>query len=240
MKKLLSAIVFVLAINFLAVLGGAGWLFQSGKMDREKLGLIKDMLFAEPKPPEVVATQPSTQPATTEPTTLKLDELLAKYAGRRTGEQVELIQQSIDAQAVALDRRSRELDDLMKQILREKEELARKTATLDADRKHLAEQEQKQVADASDKGFQDSLKLFIAMPGKQAKAAFMDLDDATVARYLQAMPPRSASKIIKEFKTPAEQTRINLVLDRMRQGGKPPATQPAETNAAVAETPTLP
>ncbi len=240
MKKLLSAIVFVLAINFLAVLGGVGWLFQSGKMDREKLGLIKDMLFAEPKPPEVVATQPATQPAATEPTTLKLDELLAKYAGRRTGEQVELIQQSIDAQAVALDRRSRELDDLMQQILREKEELARKTASLDSDRQQLTEQEKKQVADASDKGFQDSLKLLMAMPGKQAKAAFMDLDDPTVARYLQAMPPRSASKIIKEFKTPVEQTRINLVLDRMRQGGKSPATQPADANAAVAETPTTP
>ncbi|QOV89909.1 MotE family protein [Humisphaera borealis] len=231
MKKLLNALVLVLAVNFLAVAGGVGWLFSSGKLDKDRIAAIKELLFPVEKPPEVVATQPATQPAAQESSVLKLDELLARYAGRRTGEQVELIQQSIDAQAVALDRRSRELDDLMKQILREKEDLARKTGALDADRQKLTDLEKKQLADAGDKGFQDSLKLLLAMPGKQAKSALMDLPDDTVVRYLQSMPPRTASKIIKEFKTPAEQTRINLVLDRMRQGGALPATQPTDGTA---------
>jgi len=224
-KKLFNAIVLVLAINFLAVAGTVGWLFQSGKIDREKLAAIRELVMATDAPPEVVATQPATQPAP-QNSLVKLDELLSRYAGRGTGEQVELIQQAVDAQAVALDRRSRELDDLMQQVLREKEELARRNSTLEEDRRQLAAKERQQLADASDKGFQDSLKLYMAMPGKQAKTALMAMPDETVVRYLQAMPPRSASKIIREFKAPAEQVRITALLDLMRQGGPAPATQP--------------
>lgn len=226
MKKLFNVLVLVLAANFLLAAGGVGWLFQTGKLDKDRLSAIKLVLFPTAQPQEVVATQPATQPAV-DASTVKLDELLAKYAGRRTGEQVELIQQSIEGQAVALDRRSRELDDLMQQVLREKEELARRAGALEADEKQLAERAQQQVADASDKGFQDTLKLMVAMPGKQAKSALMALPDPTVARYLQSMPPRTASRIIKEFKLPSEQARINQVLDLMRQGGSQAATQPS-------------
>src|SRR4051794_23327417 len=100
MKKLFHVLILVLAVNFLAAAGGVGFLFGSGKLDKNKVGAIHEMLFAPPPAPEVVTTQPATQPAT-QPTS-KLDELLAKYSGRRAGEQVELIQQSVDAQAFAL------------------------------------------------------------------------------------------------------------------------------------------
>lgn len=232
MKKLLNVLVLVLAANFLLVVVGVGWLFWSGKLDRDRVSAIKEMLLATEQPQALASTQPTTQP-TAGPSAVKFDELLAKYAGRRTGEQVELMQQSIDAQSAALDRRSRELDDLMQQVLREKEELARRTQTLESDQEQLAGKKDQQLADASDKGFQDSLKLLVAMPGKQAKSSLMALPDETVARYLQSMPPRTASKIIREFKTPAEQARINLVLDLMRQGGAVAATRPAEDALAA-------
>jgi hypothetical protein len=37
-----------------------------------------------------------------------------------------------------------------------------------------------------------------------------------VQHYLEAMDPRDATKIIKEFKTPDELSRIQTVLERMR------------------------
>jgi hypothetical protein len=212
-----------------------GYLFATGKLDKTRVRAINEILFPPaPAGPEVLATQPTTQP-TTQPAS-RLDELLAKYAGRRAGEQVELIQQSVDAQASALDRRSRELDNLMQQILREKAELAHKSAAIDAERLRITDRENQQAAQANDQGFQDSLKLYSAMPGKQAKSAFMAMPDDTVARYLQAMPPRTATKIIKEFKSAEEQERINRVMDRMRQGGGP-ATRPASDAVAGAAAP---
>ncbi|HEX8915643.1 MAG TPA: hypothetical protein VF796_25035, partial [Humisphaera sp.] len=210
-KKLLTVLTLTLALNFLAVAGGVGWLFASGRMDREKVAAVRELLFPPPAAgPEVLTTQPSTRP--TSGPSAQLDDLLAKYAGRRVGEQVELVQQSVDAQAAALDRRSRELDDLMGQILREKAELARKSTTLDAERQKLADREKQQVAQASDQGFQDTLKLYQSMPAKSAKAAFMAMPEETMARYLQAMPPRSATKIIKEFKSPQELAVVNRVM----------------------------
>ena len=59
------------------------------------------------------------------------------------------------------------------------------------------------------------------MSPKQVKAIFMNDDDATIGRYIQAMEPRTAAGIIKEFKTPAEMTRIQTVLDRIRAGASP-------------------
>src|SRR4051812_12203567 len=132
MKKLIQVLVLTLAVNFIAVLGVAGWLLASGKLDKPKIALIQEMLFPPPAPaPEVLSTKPATRP-TTQPTS-QLDELLAKYPGGRAGEQVELLQQSVDARAAALDRRSRELDNLMQQILREKAELAQKSAGVDSE-----------------------------------------------------------------------------------------------------------
>jgi hypothetical protein len=61
----------------------------------------------------------------------------------------------------------------------------------------------------------------------------MAMPDDDVARYLQAMPPRTATKIIKEFKSAEEQDRINRVMDRMRQGPGP-ATRPASDAVAGA------
>lgn len=231
MKKIFTVLVLTLAMNFLALVGGVGWLFMSGKLDREKVAQVRELLFPAPPPaPEVLTTQPTTRP--TSGPSAQLDELLARYSGRRVDEQIELVQQSIDAQAAALDRRSRELDHLMAQILREKSELTRKSSDLDSERKRLTDREQQQIAQASDKGFQDSLKLYIGMPAKNAKSAFMSMPDETVARYLQSMSPRAATKIIKEFKSPEEMDRINRVMERLRSGNTT-TTQPAAPPAVA-------
>jgi len=130
-----------------------------------------------------------------------------------------------------LDERERELNDLESQVRMHRQQLQQ-------DHDALAQEQAKQhqlEADAAkqklDKGFAEALKLYTAMSSKQAKQIFMTLDDATVIRYLSAMSPADAAKIVKEFKTKPEVDRIQLVLEKMRQGG--PATQPI-TPAATA------
>lgn len=215
MKKILSVVMWVLALNFLATAGVVGFLFQTGKLDNEKVSQIKEIVF----PP------PASQPATTEPvedepdTTLKdgLAELLAKKSGMTPAEQVETIQQHFDVQMAELDRKRRELLDLQRQITAARDAATTEHDKLLAEQKNLADQARQQVADATDKGFQNSLELYRTMPAKQAKEVFMMLDDATIIRYLQAMEPREAGKIIKEFKTPEEMARVQKILEMMRQ-----------------------
>src|SRR4051794_13815753 len=237
-KRLLNVLVLTLAMNFLLAAGGVGWLFQSGHLDKTKVAAIREVVF-----PTVQPAAPATQPATATPgpTTrplLRLDELLAKHAGRRAGEQVEVIQQTVDTQTAVLDRRAKEVEYLQTRVAAAQKKLADASTALTADRRQLDDQKQQAAQAAGDKGFDDSLKLYSAMPPKQVKAVFMGLPEDAVVRFLQAMPPRTATKIVKEFKAPDEAARINRVLERMRQGqafagGGDPGDQPA-TRPAVA------
>jgi flagellar motility protein MotE (MotC chaperone) len=234
MKKLWSVFVHTLAINFLLLAGAAGWLWRSARVDRPKVEAVRDVLF--PKAADA-APGPTTQPGKVDagPPLVRLDQLLARHAGKRAGEQVEIIQQTFDAQSALLDRRKRELQDLQVQVAAEQKRLADASAALDGDRKDLAERRLQAEQAAADKGFADSLKLYSTMPGKQAKAVFMDMPDEAAARFLQAMPPRTATKIVKEFKTSAEVARINRVLERIRQGGPVASGQPATKPAGAVD-----
>lgn len=214
MKKLLNVMVMALAVNFLALAGGAGWLWRSGRVDREKIQTIRELLFPPPPPSDVkleTASEPSTQPSA------RLDELLARYSGRTAAEQVEYIRHTFDAQMAQLDRRKRELDDLQHQVDLAKEQMTRDRAQLDQDRQKLQNREQETARLQTDQGFQDSLLLYQSMPPKQVKTIFMTLPDDIVIEYLQAMPPRLASRICKEFKSPDEINRIQSILEKMRQ-----------------------
>ena len=55
------------------------------------------------------------------------------------------------------------------------------------------------------------------MPAKQTKAVFMTLQDETIIQYLQAMQPRTAARIMKEFKTP--EFCIRMLIDVVSKGG---------------------
>jgi hypothetical protein len=213
MKKLWSVLVLTLAINFLAVAGGVGWLYQTGRMDRDKVMAIKDLLFPPP-PPAAPTTQPTEVPAS-QPS-LKLEELLAKHAGLPAAEQLALIRQSFDSQMAQLDRAYRGLVDLQRQVDLAQKQLAVDRAALEKRRKELDIREKQTERLATDQGFQDTLSLYQSMPAKQVKAMFMTLDDQMVVQYLQAMEGRAAARITKEFKTPEELDRLKRIMEKLR------------------------
>lgn len=231
MKKLLAVLVGTLAINFIVIAGAVGWLYKTGKLDRDKVMAIKEIVFPPPAPPEEEKPEED-ETATTQPV-LKLEELLAKHSGRTAGEQVEFIQRAFDAQMAQLDRRHRELAALQDQIDTAKTKLAADRAVLDEDRKKLTAEEQQAETLANDQGFQDSLELYKAMPPKQVKTIFMTLADDQVVRYLQAMEPRGASRIIKEFKAPEEVERVQRVLEMMRLAQASSSTMTTPTAATT-------
>jgi hypothetical protein len=214
-KKIFHVIMALLAVNFLAVGAGVGWLVQSKKLDKDKLHAIRQIVFPATTQASTT-TQPSDEVATTRPSDA-LEVLLAKSSGRTPTEQVEMIQRNFDTQMAQLDRREREVNDLQRQVELSKQQMARDRAALDAERKSLEDQKQQNAKLANDKGFQDSLALYNTMQSKQVKMIFMTMNDETMAQYLQAMEPRAAARIVKEFKSPAETTRIEKVMEKMRQ-----------------------
>lgn len=224
MKRVWDVFVLTLAVNFLALAGLTGWLYQTGRLNRERAAKIREVLFPPPvtAPP---ATQPSDASPTTQPT-LRLEQMLASHANATAGEQVDFIRQTFESQMAQLERRQQELQGLKAQIDLANQKLTADRAALDAGRKQLTDEQQQAHRLAADQGFQDSLNLYNSMPPRQVKAVFLTLSDDAVEQYLQAMQPRTAGKIIKEFKAPEEIDRIQHILEKMRKGQ--PATQPTK------------
>lgn len=230
MKKVWHILIVLLAIHFLLVVAAAIWLQRAGHVDRQKLEAIRDILFPAPDS-ATPATQPSTRPAT-QPGT-RLEQLLARQSALPAGNPVELSQRSFDAQVAILDHRRQQLEDLQQQISLAQAQLLRDRQTLQTHKDELLAREQKENRLKADKGFQDSLRRYEAMRARQVKAIFMDLDDRTVMNYLQAMEPRQAAKIIKEFKTPTELDRIGRIMEMMRRSKAASANAKAQTPEAV-------
>ena len=236
MKKLFNAIILVLALNFLALAGGAGWLVKDylldkeGKIDREKIAALKNVLMP-PAPEITAATQPSGDP-TTQPF-VKLDTLLAEKAGLPVGQQVEYLQQMYDVKMAELDRRQRELLVLKDQVERAQRELDVGRVQLIKAEQTVKDREQEAARLAADKGFQDALKLYNSMPAKNVKQIFMSLDDDTVVRFLKAMEPRTAAKTLREYKLPEELTRAQKYMELLRLSPPPGTPAPAGGNGAA-------
>lgn len=214
MKKLFSVIAWTLALNFLAAAGGIAWLYKSGRLTRDKLHQIREMVFAPATQP--VEAKPEVRDPATQPT-VRLEQLLAQVSGRSAGEQLAFIQQNVSSQMAMLDRRFADLQDQRRTIDQAKSQLDKDREKLKADQEKLATAQQAQQKLESDQGFQDTLERYNAMPPKQLKTIFMAMPDPTMLQYLRAMEPRMVAKIFKEFKSPEEMQRVSKVMEKMRQ-----------------------
>jgi flagellar motility protein MotE (MotC chaperone) len=224
-KNLITALLVLLSLNFLALAGGAGWLFQSGHLNRDRVKAVREVMFPTATQPtsrpseEVAAVAPSSQS--------RLDDLLARHIGSRSAaEQADYLQRTFDAQMSQLDQRQRQLEDLQRLVTAAQTQLQADKTKLTDDQQKLADGKDQAAKLAADQGFQDSLNLYNSMPAKQVKAVFLAMDDDTVVNYLRAMEPKSAAKILKEFKSPEEMDRVHKLMDKMRE--PLPTTQPTQ------------
>ena len=220
MKRIWDVFVLTLAINFVAAATIVGVLWGKGHLDRQRVARIREVMFPPPAK-QPAAKQPAEDP-TTQPA-FRLQQLLARRAVLPGTQPEEFTREKFDIQMAELDRRQRELNDLKAQLDLANEKMIADRAALDADRQKLAAETAQADKLAGDQGFQNSLALYTSMPARQVKAIFLTLDEQTVKQYLEAMPPRSAARVIREFKSPAEIERIHRIMETMRQGQ--PATQ---------------
>ena len=215
MKKLLSVVMITLALNFLAAVGGIAYLFQTGALTKEKIATIKQLIGPATTQGPTTEEKKDEPDASTQPT-LRLETLLAKVSGRPAGEQVEAMQRSFDAEMAQIDRREREVQGMRREVENLKASLDVEVAALAERQKKLDAREKTLQKDTTDKGFTDSMALLDEMQTKDAKSAIAGMDDATAVKYLRAMEPSRAAKIMKEFKTPAEAARVLKIMEMIR------------------------
>jgi flagellar motility protein MotE (MotC chaperone) len=212
-KKIFGVLMLTLAMNFIMLSGGVGYLYQTKRLDKDKVHQIKEILFPPPAPAAPGAT------ATTQPTTLptlKLEELLAASAGRPAAEQVAMLQRTFDSRMAQLDARERQVRSQNDLVENAKAQLKLEREQFEKDRAALEARQDEAAQLASDKGFQEALKLYGTMKPKQLKDVFATMPDDDVVRYLRKLESRQVSKVLAEFKTPAELQRVKALIEQVR------------------------
>lgn len=233
MKKLGLVALIVLALNFLAVAGGVGYLVGTGKLDKDKALAVGKLLFPPPPAPTSQPAADTRDPATTQPL-LRFDELLERQTGKTASEQVAFLRETFDSMSATLDRQRREVLDLKRQADYAQEQVARDRAAVTARAKTLDDREAKQRALETDVGFQKTLDVYNGMDTVQIKDLFMKIDEETVVRYLQAMEPRRVSRIVKEFTSPEELSKAQSLLEKMRRNDASPEANNASKGSQAA------
>jgi flagellar motility protein MotE (MotC chaperone) len=238
MKKLVTFLMMILLLNLFAAAGLAGYLVATGRLDKPKAVVIADLLrhqgtpkdlrtqvtdILEPAPATAPATGPASRPAGS----------LADAGPATAEERIDFARQAMEQERLRLDAERQNLRH-------EHELLERMQAKIDADRKRVDEDKKnfeqsvtQTAAKTNDEAFTRTMALYAELKPKQLKDLFLPMPQDEVAKYLKAMDPERAAKIITEFKSEPEKSYINAVLKRLRETGTDSASAPLTTPAAT-------
>lgn len=252
MKKIGSLISILCIINALMLAGFVGFLWGTGRLDKPKAQAIGDLL-RQPGTPEglraklyaIMTPSPTTQ---TRPATGSGPVALVSASGAGAPLPPAAAQERIDYVQKVLEEERLRLETEAQKQRQEQESLVAQAQKLDARKKELDDRErvyQDSLTTADAKadaaGFQKMMSIFSELKPKQIKDLLTTMPAAEVARYLTAMEPDQAAKVLAEFKSIDEKQLINVVLNKVRgvkdgsgtgaASGTPTATQPLAASA---------
>jgi flagellar basal body-associated protein FliL len=229
MKKLIKAILVVAILNLLAVLVGAGWLFSSGRISKDRV-MSMSALFTEP-----VAIEEANIKAEEAQLERELAEQekpipeLALNSAERNMVRVEMTQ--IDRQR--LDRMKREVEDLQATLRRERQIVEQDRIALESEKVEFDLMRDRLAGLEGGKQFKKSLSTLSGMKPKDAKTMLSTLlaneKSEEVVSYLSAMDDRIRTQIMSEFVKAGEEQLAADLLESLRLRGLETTTTP-ETN----------
>lgn len=219
--RTLWLIISTLALaNLLALIGGGVWLVVSGRVDRDRVDAVREM-FALTVEQQTIDEDEAERLLEAEAEAA--EEALRQKRPPLTAEQQLALSSSImEIAALRQGRMVREADDLRVSIGADRQELERlqeafeqKVKDFDQRRALILEQEGAQQ-------FRQTVDLYRSLKPKASKAMMSSLirvnEIDTVIAYIDALPVRTASKIISEFEKEDPALAADL-LERLRRLG---------------------
>jgi hypothetical protein len=235
MKTAWSIVSFLAVVHLLALVMFVGWLHQSGRLDRDRIELLRET-FA------LTIEQAAQQAAEAERTAEEerrraLEEFRREKPPVPSAAQVRHISHLEEIESRSMRRLHDERAALAAQIADALASIEAREAALEADRTAWLEAIEAERARRSDEQFAKTVRQYESVPPRQAKGMLLGLvaggrTDQAVA-YLDAMNPRAAAKIIQEFKNQDELALATDLLERLRRLGLPPSgADPAAQSSA--------
>jgi flagellar motility protein MotE (MotC chaperone) len=184
------------------VVGLVGFLFATGRLNKERVGQVAEVLRGE---------YPASQPAaTSQPTT-------QEAPPQRTGQEIAAGQARREAMQLQSERLEQESaqrkslgESLEVRVLRRLEEIQKRNETFEKQKKALQQQ-------AEQEGFTQALEIYSGMDPKLAKDLLISKEkDADVVHLMTKMDPSRRKKIVNVCKTAEEKLWIRRILDQIQ------------------------
>jgi hypothetical protein len=231
----LVKLIRVLALaHLLAVIGFAGWLVASDRVDAERLKRVREMfqptiaeekaLLAEAESEAAAATAAAEERRRLLEVPMTRTEQI--ISAERFEQRAELALRGLE------DERRRLLSDLSgreREVTQREEALAKRQTDWE---ESIATEKERQT----DEQFRKAVRLLEAAPSKQSKDWILELvqtgrEDQAVT-YLNAMNPAKSAGLLKAFKGEGEAKVATDVLERLRQLGLESESSAGAPNAA--------
>jgi flagellar motility protein MotE (MotC chaperone) len=225
-KKLMAFVSMVCLLNVLAAAGLVGYLVATGRLDKVKGQAVVDLLrhkgtpenFREElydilEPAAATASAPATGPASR-----------PAVAGGETGpataeERIDYARRAMEQERLQLEAEAQDLRHRQELLTQVQAQVEEKLKRIDDQKKAFDEAVAKEQGKGSTENFQKSLALYDELKPKQVKELFVGMPVEQAAKYLDAMAPDRAAKIIGEFKSPEDRAFLNKVLEQLRSAG---------------------
>ncbi len=224
MKSLKRAVLAVLVLNLLAVLGGAGWLFTSGRVSKGRV-LDLTQLFDEPVAAERSRLK-AEQAAAAALAAAQEKPLPTPALSTAERNQVRVEMTQIDRER--LERMRREVADLQGTLRKERRLLEEGRAALEKEREDFDQMRQRLANLEGGKQFKKSLATITGMDAKDAKTVLSAMlgEPSTpggkyeeVISYLSAMDDRARTEILTQFVKAGEDRLAADLLESVRLRG---------------------
>lgn len=224
MRTLARVFGIVLILHALAAIGFVGWLIGTDRVDQDRVDAVV-AIFKQTLGEEKAAAKAADDEAKKK---ADADARLANLEARAEGPETTI-------QRLARERQMNEIT--LRRIERVRQEIASLKANLTTAQATFEREKEKLAADRKafdaevaarkkqleDEGFRKAVELYEGLPAKQTKQMFASMmgqgQTDTVVAYLNAMEPRKATSVLKEFKVGADVKMATDLTERLRKGG---------------------
>jgi uncharacterized 2Fe-2S/4Fe-4S cluster protein (DUF4445 family) len=237
MKKLMNFVMLLCLLNVLMAGGLVGFLLGTGRLNSAKARTIVDLVRHQGTPPKLreqvydilePATKAASGPASQGSTTA--GESAGDHPAASAEDRLTFARQAMEQERIALETQAQDLRHRQELLVTLQTDIQDKLAKIEAAKKDSEPKAATAESQAKAESFQKSLDLYAELKPKQIKDIFVDEKDVNLtAKYLGAMDPSFAAKIIGEFKTDDEKKFLDAVLDHIRNAGTGSAS---DTDAA--------
>lgn len=212
MRSIWTIASFFAIVHLLALLLFIGWLWRSDRLDMDRVQQLRDLLA--PTISEQTEMEESRQQS--EVTNAELTRLPSAEQIVRLTTLQEQEQKSAQRMKDESDMLARQFELLAKQTEAERE-------AFEIDRQRWEDATRAERERKTDEQFAQTVQQYESLPAKQSKDMLLELigkgQQQQAVAYLDAMKPRAANKILKEFKSPTEIVLATELLEELRTFG---------------------